>query len=315
MLYITTRDRNEVFTAARTLQQPTSENQGPYVPFRFPAYNSDEIAALKEKSFGQCIADLLNRFFTAQLTGWDVDFSIGRNPVKIVTLDRRTPIAEAWHNPQSTYDYIVRNLYKKICIADSQTEPTEWAVIAIRIATLFAIYGELLRAQTVEPGQSFDIAVATDDLSLLIAAWYAKTIGLPIGMIVTSSSDRWPVWDLVMRGSVSTRIPGGTLQLPLGLERLIYAALGQEEANKYVRASQMGALYSADEECCATLGHSLFAAVVGESRIDSTVSRVYRSTSYHLDPQTALAYSGLQDYRAKTGESKTALLIAHRNPK
>lgn len=311
MLYITTRDHNEVFTAARTLQQPINSAQGPYVPFRFPAYSADDIAALKDKPFGQCVADLLNLFFSTQLTGWDVDFSIGRNPLKVTALDKRTVIAEAWHNPQSDYNYVISSLYKKICGDTAQTEPTEWAVIAIRIATLFAAYGEMLREQAVDPGQSFDIAMAADDLSLLISTWYAKIIGLPIGMIVAGSSDSWPLWDLIMRGSVSTR----DTYCPhhAGLERLIHIALGQNEACRYTNSNRTGTMYLTDESLLSGLKQNIFAAVVGKSRIDSTINQVYRSALYRFDLQTALAYNGLQDYRAKTGESKTALLIAHQS--
>ena len=85
MLYVTTREKYDAFTAPRTLAGDCGPDGGRFLPFQIPVFSTEEIYALKEKSFGQCVSEMLNRFFSTRLTPWDVEFSVGRHPVKIAT--------------------------------------------------------------------------------------------------------------------------------------------------------------------------------------------------------------------------------------
>ena len=58
----------------------------------------------------------------------------------------------------------------------------------------------------------------------------------------------------------------------------------------------------------------MFAAVVSGDRVSSVISNVQRTSNYILGPVSALGYGGMQDYRAKTGESRPVLLLAERSP-
>ena len=62
------------------------------------------------------------------------------------------------------------------------------------------------------------------------------------------------------------------------------------------------------------LRKGMFAAVISKDRLVATIPSVYRTRDYILGPAAALGYSGLLDYRAKTGENRTALLLAERSP-
>ena len=99
MLYVTTRNEYDAFTAFRTLGQGRGPDRGLFVPFQMPRLPQEEIAALKDKSFGHCVADILNLFFNARLDAWDVDFCIGRYPIRSVALTHKVIIGEGWHNP------------------------------------------------------------------------------------------------------------------------------------------------------------------------------------------------------------------------
>jgi len=311
MLYVSTRNRAEVFTAHRALHEDLAPDGGRFVPFRLVTCSADELAQFKERSFGDTVAHILNLFFAVRLNGWDVDTCIGRSPVKLVALGRRTVVGEIWHNPDSAYAYIENSLYCKMTGIASAT--TDWARIAIRIAVLFGLFGELAKTGVT----SFDIAVTAGDFSLPMAAWYARMMGLPIGMIICSCSENGSVWDLIHRGEYNTstvkmKIPLPQLDVvhPVGLERLIFGTLGDNEVLKYLSVSQKGSVYHlSDAEALAKLNDKLYACVVGEKRVDAVISSVYRTNDYIMDPYTALSYGGLQDYRAKTGENRTTLLL------
>ena len=60
MLYVTTRNNRDAYTAQRVLRENRGPDGGLYVPFREPVFSREEIDALKEKSFHQCVAEVLN---------------------------------------------------------------------------------------------------------------------------------------------------------------------------------------------------------------------------------------------------------------
>jgi len=86
VLYVTTRDSNDPQTAYKTLHNNVASDGGCYIPFRLESFTPEYLAALKDKSFGQAIADILNYFFSVSISGWDVDFCIGRNACKFFNL-------------------------------------------------------------------------------------------------------------------------------------------------------------------------------------------------------------------------------------
>ena len=230
MLYVTTRDNKDAFTAHRVLSANTAADGGLYVPFRLPVYEENDIVQLADKSFGQIVAEVLNQFYGARLSGWDVELAIGKNTSKVAAMSHRIAVAELWHNPTGKFSYLVDSLYSAIHDAKDQ-KTTEWFVVSVRIAVLFGLYAMLVQQNIVPLGQMVDIAVPVEDFSAPAAGLYARKMGLPIGTIVCTGDDNSVVWDLLHRGTFITSGVGASLLL--GIERLIFSTLGIEEAEKY----------------------------------------------------------------------------------
>lgn len=315
MLYLSTRSKTESFTSHRVLREACAPDGGCFVPLRMPNIQ-DRIHLLKTYSFGENIAYVLNLFFGTGITGWDVDCMIGKNASNLTSMRHRVVVARLWNNPVGDYEYIVQQLYWKL--SDQNREKAgSWARIAIRIAVLTALTGELQKLGMEE----FDIAAPISDFSLPIAAWYGRKIGLPIGSIVCSCNENSVCWDLLHRGEMDTGAsvihtitPELDIQNPAELERLIYGVFGVDETLRYLEISAAGKSYFVNPFQLSELKSGFFTCVVGQKRVEPVISNVFRSTGFILDPCTAVAYGGLQDYRAKTGESKTTLLISDRSP-
>lgn len=312
MLYISTRDRNDAFTAARTLNMDRAPDGGLFVPFRLPVLTKAELLEMKGQTFGETVAHILNLFFSAKLTGWDVDFAIGRNTVKLQEMSHRIVIAELWHNPGASYDYITNKLYQRICIIARERKPTEWVRVAVRIAVLFGIFAELLDKDAVSFSKPADLAVAADDFTLPMACVYARKMGLPVGTIVCGCNDNSGFWDLVRRGEYNpSGVPEYTV---LENERLIQAALGCAAASEYAQKCEKGRMFSLNEQELADLSSGLFAAVVGNARIASVASSVQGMGKYRLSNTDAIAYGALQDYRASVTEGRASIILADSKP-
>ena len=308
MLYITTRGNRDAYTSHRALCNDVAPDGGRYIPFKMPRYSEAEIIGFQMKSFGQGVAEILNAFFSAGITGMDVDFCIGKNSVKMSPMSHRICVAEMWHNLAGNYESIVNGLNKKV---HGEDVPSVWFKTAVRISMLFALYGEMLRQDLIEPQKTFDISVDANNFAEPIAAIYAREMGLPIGTIICTSVENGILWDVIHRGSFA---PAADSDLALGLEQLLFATLGQYAVKDYISAYRSKSTYSVNDVQLAELNRGLFCSVVGKSRVEATINSVYRSNQYLLDASAALCYGGLQDYRAKTGSTSITLLFSNRTP-
>ena len=321
MLYATTRSKSDVETAYKTVHLDCSGDGGLFTPFRMESLDKAQILAMKDRSFGQNMADILNLFFSCGLSGWDIEFAIGRSPLKIGTITHRILIAETWHNSQWKFGHVVQILSDRLRKEGEGEKPTNWVNVAVGIAALFATYGQLLATGQIEPDAVLDVAVTTGDFAGPMAAWYARRMGLPIGNIICGCNANGGVWDLLHHGQMATGgiatktvTPEADVVVPRNLERRVYETLGMEENQRFHACCHMGSMYDLEVEQLETLRSGMFAAVISDSRVENIIHSVYRTSNYIFSPYTALAYGSLLDYRAKTGESRNVLLMAERSP-
>lgn len=322
MLYVTTRSKNDAYTAARTMNMDRGPDGGLFIPFRLPIFSKEEIISLGDRSFGQNIADILNLFFSTKLTGWEVDMSIGRTPFKHRTMNYRIIVSELWHNMDNNFNRVIDTLAQRIH-PDGQIigAPSDWVQTAVRIAVLFGIFGELQRTEQVRADAPVDIAVPSGSFCGPMAAWYARKMGLPIGTIICGCNENSAPWDLLHRGeldtdtvAVTTNTPECDLAVPSGLERLICETCGQEEAMNFFFSCTEGGNYVPSQSAYDAIRQGMSAAVVSRVREETIIPSVYHTSKYILDPYSALAYGALSDYRARHGSSRTVLLICEKSP-
>lgn len=314
MLYITTRDKTESYTSYRALHEGYAPNGGMFLPLRFPLFSPEEIGKMKENSFCENIANILNLFFSTGLSGWDVEFAIGRKPVGVTAIGRKTAVIELWKNTDGSYIACADRIYRLLTGNKmASNHQRGWAYIAIKIAFLFATWS----MQECHAVECMDIAISGGDFENAIAAWYARNMGLPIGKIVWGSNENCGVWDLLHKGQmdmgaavISTDTPQMDVVAPAGVERLIYGTLGLQETLLYLQAVNSKSCYRLDADKLSRLNEGMFCSVVGKNRGQDIIKSVYGSYGYLINPYTALSYGALQDYRAKSGENKMTVLLS-----
>jgi len=319
MLYESTRSNRDAFTWPQVLRQDRAKDSGFYVPFRFPNFSEEELNALEARSFGENVSYVLGLFFPVKLDSREVEFTIGRNPLKLSSLTQRITVAELWRNFENNFDYIKHILFRKLTGDESARPVTEWCNIAIEIAGLFAIYGEMLRQQILAPGQLFDISLSTQVFSYCMTAIYAKQMGLPVATVILCCEEGNPLWDLVNMGEFSARgvakmSAEAQGNLLTGTERLLHRTLGSLQVQKYLSCMNTLETYIVDKSSVDMWKKWLFASVISGKRLGSVIHVVYRNNRYIVDPITAAAVSGLHDYRANTGEHRPALLLSTATP-
>ena len=286
MLYLTTRDKTDAFTAAHALQKQRGKCGGLFVPYQLPMFSPEEIKALSDFSFGQRMAKLLNRFFNTEITGWDIDFAVGRRPVRLAAMSHKIAVMEAWHNHDGDFEELDEALFNHLKYDPEYAVPGEWFRIAVRISALFAVFGDLIRTGVAGFANPMDIAVAVNDFEAPMAAWYARKMGLPIGTIVCCCNENSGLWELLRHGQlqtgakiIQTNTPDNDRTVPNGLERLIYETLGFDETQRFVDVCAGRGLYSLNPEKLTQLNRGFYCAVVRQQRVDSVIGNVFNTNA------------------------------------
>ncbi len=323
MLYVTTRVRQDTFTAAHALNEDRGPAGGFFAPMRLPVYPASDIRALSKKNFGQNLADVINLLFSTRLDGWSMEFAVGRYPVKLVNIGNRTLVAETWHNPGWRFERLARGVEKAIRQSDQICQvPTDWLMIASRIAVLFGIFGELIAADVVSADAPIDVVVPTGNFAGAMSCWYAREMGLPIANILCCCNENGGAWSLIHKGelrtdvsTVKTDTPSCDNPVPEDLERLIFATLGLEQTIEFTESCRKKTNFYLEPHQLQALRKGLYSTVVSRRQMEAAVSSLYGSNGYLADPYTALCVSGIGAYRSKSGESRTALVISEESPK
>lgn len=320
MQYITTRNKEPIISLQEIVLRDRARDGGYYIPLEEPAFTQEELIQLKGMSFSERIAYVLNLLFETNLEGWDIDFAIGRRSIRQVPLRNSMIIWELWHNPGWCVEKMEKSLTRvlrqneRTLIAGEDKIPTNWVKIAIRIAMLSAVCLDC-------DNPEMDVSMLSGDFLWPIAAWYARKWGIPIGNIVICCNENQNLWELLCHGqmrtdtvSAPTFIPGADIPVPGNLERLIHSCGGHNEVRRYVDCRMKGLIYIPDEPILNAMRQGLYVSVVSSNRLYDTIPAVLKTHNCYLAPGAALAYAGLQDYRAKKSTQRPALIIADRSP-
>lgn len=287
------------------------------MPFRVPVLTGEEVQSLTACSFHSAVAKVLNLLFGTQLTSWDLECAVGRYPVRLETLGRKTMACALWHNPRGDASWLLDSAAGLLPAAYKGREEGSWLDVGIRMALMAGIVSLLRAENRLSDGETVDISLTSGDFSGVMGAFYAKKLGLPIGKIICCCDEDAALWDLVHQGQlrtdrVSLKMDGDLL--PVGLERYVYECGGHGEVERYLNALRRGGMYEPDGVTLEVMRSTLHVSVVGRDRVAATVPKVFSSQGYVLPPYGALAYAGLQDHRVISGERNLALVLSETSP-
>ena len=307
-MYLSTGNKANSYTAHKVLRCAAAPDGGMFMPMSIPVQDDLALAAFEQMNTGEAFAAILNMFFGTRLSGWDVDFAVGRQTLELVSAGYKVCMAESWHNTAGTHYNLVQRLYQLMTRDDhASVAPNLWFYTVVDIAILFAVYGKYCRQEI----YSIDIALETGDLQHLLAIRYAQKMGLPVRKIILGCIEGDGLWEFISFGTYQT----GRKDRNPCMEALLWLAFGYGEAQKYSAAVENKTLYRLAEPTLGQFREGIFAAVVGDDRVTNVIDSTMRTNQYRMERGTARAFGALQDYRAKKGINKNTLLFSRNAPK
>ncbi|HIZ44480.1 MAG TPA: threonine synthase [Firmicutes bacterium] len=183
-------------------------------------------------------------------------------------------------------------------------------------------YGQMMKKGMISAGEEINVTVPTGNFGNILAAYYAKLMGLPIGKLICASNENKVLYDFFRTGVydrnrefILTSSPSMDILISSNLERLIYRIAG-ENAGK--DASLMKALsetgrYEISGEMKAALA-DFRGSYADEKETAEEIRRVYRQAGYVIDPHTAVASCVCRKYREETGDGRKMLIASTASP-
>ena len=321
MLYVTTRSETQIFTPQYALREQRGPDGGIFIPYNLIPYTHEELTALEQLSFNECLAAGLNRFLRAKISGQDLDMYCGRNPVRYRLVSRKILIAECCRNSDGTFSRFARDVGRVVCSdksVDSSCTPLLDTIV--RATVLIALYFEIRRLGIITQGETFDVSAVAGDFFSPVGILLVRHMGLPVENIVCCCNENSAVWNLFHQGEfrpnvrcVPTPIPEADVIIPDGLEAYIRLTTGTGETERFLDAIREGRAYFPCADSLDRMRKGLHVSVVSTSGILNTIPNVYSTSGILLSSHSALAYAGLLDYRARTKESRYGLVLAEKS--
>ena len=177
--------------------------------------------------------------------------------------------------------------------------------LAPQIAYYFSAYCDLVSSQQIQVGDKVDFAVPTGNFGNILAAYYAKNMGLPVGKLVCASNRNNVLTDFLTAGTYDskrpfykTMSPSMDILVSSNLERLLFELSGRNAALTKERMDALSAKgrYSVRAEELSAIKESFFAGYASEDDTVECIYEFFEEFGYPMDTHTGVAMSVAQQY-------------------
>ena len=183
-------------------------------------------------------------------------------------------------------------------------------------------YAKLLENGELSDGEPMNVVVPTGNFGNILAAYYAKLMGVPIAKLICASNENKVLYDFFQTGEydrnrpfILTTSPSMDILISSNLERLIYRIAGEDagEDVKLMDALSREGKYRITGDMQEQL-KDFRGYYATEEECAKQIARVYSDTGYVLDPHTAVASCAYDKYRSETGDGTKTVIASTASP-
>ena len=205
----------------------------------------------------------------------------------------------------------------------SSANSINWGRVLPQVVYYVSAYCDLLKEGRIQDGDKVNVCVPTGNFGNILAAYYAKCMGVPFGKLICASNQNNVLTDFLETGVYdrnrpfyNTTSPSMDILVSSNLERLLFALSGQndEEVRGYMNALKQDGRYEVRPEIRAALEKQFAAGFCDDEQTKQMIGRMYRENHYLIDTHTAVAFHVLEQYRKKTGDNALTIVASTASP-
>lgn len=192
-----------------------------------------------------------------------------------------------------------------------------------QVVYYFSAYADLVDQGVLEPGEEVNFVVPTGNFGNILAAYYARAMGLPVKKLICASNRNNVLTDFFGSGVYDARrtfykttSPSMDILVSSNLERLLFECCGRDSAKVRAWMGQLreGGTYDIGKERLEELRQVFDAGCADDAQTAQEIRAVFDQERYLMDTHTAVASHVLRQYRERTQDSTKTVIVSTASP-
>ncbi|MBP3447929.1 MAG: threonine synthase [Clostridia bacterium] len=238
--------------------------------------------------------------------GVDGNFDDAQTGVKTIFTD------EAYNREQNENGVIL-----------SSANSINWGRLVPQVVYYISAYCDLVKANKIKLGDTVNVCVPTGNFGNILAAYYAKKMGLPLGKLICASNRNNVLTDFINTGVynrkrdfVLTMSPSMDILISSNLERYLYDISGKDDGyiTTLMDALKNDGIYEVTPELKETIKADFYGGYATEEETLAQIAKAFSEKGYLMDTHTAVAASVLEAYRNETGDNNVCVVASTASP-
>lgn len=205
----------------------------------------------------------------------------------------------------------------------SSANSINWGRLVPQIVYYIAAYATLVEREEIKLGEKVNVCVPTGNFGNILAAYYAKNMGLPIGKLICASNKNKVLTDFISTGVYdknrefyATSSPSMDILISSNLERLLYDLCGRDDkviSDWFTKLAKDGK-YEVSGDVKAKLQSDFYGGFCDDEATRETIGETFKEFGYLCDTHTAVAVKVYNDYCEKTGDTQKTIIASTASP-
>lgn len=231
--------------------------------------------------------------------------------------DCQSAVKRAFTNP-----VFVKQLKEKGYILSSANS-INFGRLVPQVVYYISAYLDLVNSGEVKFGDEINFCVPTGNFGNILAGYYAKQMGLPIGKLICASNKNNILTDFLTTGEYNlnreffkTMSPSMDILISSNLERLIFELSGRNDVLTKMRMDELkkDKCYKITDEEKELYDKQFVAGCCDENETIESISSLFDEIAYCMDTHTAVAYKVFEDYKNQSKDSRKTVIISTASP-
>lgn len=220
-------------------------------------------------------------------------------------------------------DKDIEKKFKENGLAFSSANSINWGRLVPQIVYYVSAYCDMIENGAVKIGETINIVVPTGNFGNILAAYYAKEMGIPVKTLICASNANNVLTDFLKSGTYDknrsfycTASPSMDILISSNLERLLFHLSGENDVTvkNWMQSLVSDGKYTVTDEVLAQIKELFAAGFCDDTATKNTISEIFGSKNYLCDTHTAVAMNVYKNYKAETGDTTPAVIASTANP-
>ena len=205
----------------------------------------------------------------------------------------------------------------------SSANSINWGRLVPQIVYYFSSYADMLKGNEIKAGDKINVVVPTGNFGNILAAYYAKKMGLPIAKLICASNENNVLTDFINTGIYNrnrdfhtTISPSMDILISSNLERFLYDISGcdDEMVAQLMKQLNENGVYEVNSEMKKQIADLLYAGCCNDEQTKDAINKCFKEYGYVIDTHTAVAKAVHDEYIEKTADITKTVIASTASP-